>query len=66
MQVGMTGLGRMGGSMVQRFPCGGHACAVFDSEPARVAALSSEGAIGSHSLEEFILERPQPSHTSAA
>ena len=53
MQLGMIGLGRMGGSMVQRFLRGGHTCVVFDSEPARVAALSSEGAIGSHSLEEF-------------
>jgi 6-phosphogluconate dehydrogenase len=53
MQLGMIGLGRMGGSMVQRFLRGGHTCVVFDSESARVAALSHEGATGSSLLDEF-------------
>jgi 6-phosphogluconate dehydrogenase len=54
MQLGMIGLGRMGGSMVQRLLRGGHACVVFDSEPARVTLLAHDGATGSHSLDEFI------------
>ena len=33
MQLGMIGLGRMGGSMVRRLLNGGHACMVFDSRP---------------------------------
>ena len=53
MQLGMIGLGRMGGNMVQRLLRGGHTCVVFDSESARVAALSREGATGSHSLDDF-------------
>ena len=54
MQLGMIGLGRMGGSMVQRLLRGGHACVVFDSEPARLTSLAHDGATGSHSLDEFI------------
>jgi 6-phosphogluconate dehydrogenase (decarboxylating) len=54
MQLGMIGLGRMGGSMVQRLLRGGHACVVFDSESARVTSLTHEGAAGSHSLDEFV------------
>ena len=38
MQLGMIGLGRMGGSMVQRLLHGGHACVVFDADDARVTA----------------------------
>ena len=54
MQLGMIGLGRMGGTIVQRLLRGGHACVVFDSQPARVTLLAHHGATGSHSLEEFI------------
>ena len=32
MQLGMIGLGRMGGNMVRRLMRGGHACVVFDLE----------------------------------
>ena len=54
MQLGMIGLGRMGGSMVRRLLRGGHACVVFDSQSARVTSLAHDGAAGSHSLDEFI------------
>jgi NAD binding domain of 6-phosphogluconate dehydrogenase len=54
MQLGMIGLGRMGGSMVQRLLRGGHACVVFDSQSARVTSLAHDGATGSHSLDEFV------------
>ena len=30
MQIGMVGLGRMGGNMVRRLMKGGHACVVYD------------------------------------
>ena len=53
MQLGMIGLGRMGGNMVRRLLNGGHACVVFDSQPASVAKSVQDGATGSHSLEEF-------------
>jgi 6-phosphogluconate dehydrogenase len=60
MQLGMIGLGRMGGSMVQRLLRGGHACVVFDSRPANVTSLAHHGATGSHSLDEFITALDTP------
>ena len=45
MQIGMIGLGRMGGNMVRRLLRGGHECVVFDRNPASVEELAKEGAI---------------------
>jgi len=61
MQVGMIGLGRMGANMVRRLMRGGHACVVYDRSSDAVAALASEGARGTHSLEEFVqaLDKPR-------
>ena len=53
MQIGMIGLGRMGGNMVRRLLRGGHQCVVFDRNPAAVEELAKEGATGAYSLEEF-------------
>jgi 6-phosphogluconate dehydrogenase len=60
MQLGMIGLGRMGGSMVRRLLPGGHTCVVFDSQPASVATLTDQGATGSHSVGEFIKKLDTP------
>ena len=60
MQLGMIGLGRMGGSMVRRLLQGGHSCVVFDSQPASVEALASRGATGSSSLSEFVKKLDTP------
>ncbi|HEX6898124.1 MAG TPA: decarboxylating 6-phosphogluconate dehydrogenase [Thermoanaerobaculia bacterium] len=54
MQIGMIGLGRMGGNMVRRLLRGGHECVVFDLNPKAVADLAAEGAAGSGSLDEFV------------
>jgi 6-phosphogluconate dehydrogenase len=54
MQLGMIGLGRMGGNMVRRLMRGGHECVVFDLNRGAVALLAAEGAIGADSLEAFI------------
>ena len=61
MQLGMIGLGRMGGNMVVRLIKAGHDCHVYDSHPAPVEALASQGAKGSTSLLEFVngLSRPR-------
>ena len=45
MQLGMIGLGRMGGNMVRRLMRGGHQCSVFDLSPANVSQLAGEGAV---------------------
>jgi len=54
MQIGMVGLGRMGGNMVRRLLRAGHQCVVYDVNPDSVAALVAEGAVGSSSMADFI------------
>lgn len=60
MQLGMIGLGRMGGNMVRRLMRAGHHCVVHDRSPASVAALSREGATGAVTLREFASALPAP------
>jgi 6-phosphogluconate dehydrogenase len=62
MQLGMIGLGRMGGNMVRRLISRGHSCVVHDRSPDAVAALAREGARGSASLEEFVRALEPPRH----
>ena len=61
MQLGMIGLGRMGGNMVRRLMRGGHTCVVYDRTPEAVRVLTGEGAVGGSSLREFVekLEPPR-------
>jgi 6-phosphogluconate dehydrogenase len=60
MQVGMIGLGRMGGNMVRRLLRGGHNCVVFDAHTANVATLVGEGALGATSIEDFMAKLAAP------
>ena len=60
MQIGMIGLGRMGGDMVRRLLQGGHECVVFDMKSDIVEALVREGALGSRSIEDFISRLVKP------
>ncbi|MGC2780996.1 MAG: decarboxylating 6-phosphogluconate dehydrogenase [Bradyrhizobium sp.] len=62
MQLGMIGLGRMGGNIVRRLMRAGHSCVVYDRDLKAVAALSSEGAAGAASLEEFVGKLDGPRH----
>jgi 6-phosphogluconate dehydrogenase len=61
MQLGMIGLGRMGGNIVRRLMRQGHTAVVYDKDAKAVAAIASDGAAGSDSLEQFVqkLERPR-------
>jgi len=54
MQLGMIGLGRMGGNMVRRLMRAGHECVVFDLNGELVRELASEGAMATDSLEAFV------------
>jgi len=60
MQLGMIGLGRMGGNMVRRLMRNGHTCSVFDLSPDNVNALAKEGATGSNSMEAFVKSLTKP------
>ena len=60
MQIGMIGLGRMGANMVQRLMNDGHECVVFDINAGAVTNLAAQGAVGAHSLEDFVLQLSKP------
>ena len=60
MQIGMIGLGRMGGNMVRRLLKSGHQCVVFDRSPKAVDDLASAGALGASSLGEFVKKLQKP------
>ncbi len=60
MQLGMIGLGRMGGNMVRRLMKGGHDCVVFDHSDEMVRRLGSEGAVGASSLTDFVAKLSKP------
>ena len=61
MQLGMIGLGRMGGNIVRRLMKRGHKPSSMTRIPKAVAALAAEGAVGAAALEEFVakLEKPR-------
>jgi 6-phosphogluconate dehydrogenase len=54
MQLGMIGLGRMGGNMVRRLLRAGHECVGYAKEQASLDALVSEGMTGSTGLAGFV------------
>ena len=60
MQIGMIGLGRMGGNMVKRLIRGGHECVVFDMSPDSVKQLVKDGAVGSSSFDDFLSKLKAP------
>jgi 6-phosphogluconate dehydrogenase len=61
MQLGMIGLGRMGGNIVRRLTRSGHHCVVFDRNPAAIEALVGERVTGCADLEQLVanLHRPR-------
>ena len=54
MQIGMVGLGRMGGNMARRLMKGGHAVVAYATAAADVRQLASEGATGTATLDELV------------
>jgi len=54
MQLGMVGLGRMGGNILRRVMQAGHEGVAFDRDDAAVATLVAEGAAGATSLKELV------------
>ena len=62
MELGMIGLGRMGGNMVQRLLAAGHRVVAYDANKDAIAASQTQGAFGTHALEEMVsaLTPPRP------
>ncbi|MEE2994827.1 MAG: decarboxylating 6-phosphogluconate dehydrogenase [Gemmatimonadota bacterium] len=54
MQLGMIGLGRMGGNMVRRLMQGGHDLFVYDRSAEAVQQMEQEGATGAASLANLV------------
>jgi 6-phosphogluconate dehydrogenase len=59
-QLGMIGLGRMGGNMVRRLADAGVDCVVHDANPASIQALLREHVTGAPTLAEFVAKLPTP------
>jgi 6-phosphogluconate dehydrogenase len=62
MQIGMIGLGKMGGNMSRRLMKAGHRCVVFARSAKARAVFAKEGATAAASLEDVVKtleERPR-------
>jgi 6-phosphogluconate dehydrogenase len=61
MELGLIGLGKMGGNMADRLRQAGHKVVGFDFSAEAVLRLSDTGAVGVNSLEELVknLETPR-------
>ena len=60
MQLGMVGLGRMGGNMAIRLTRAGHDCVVSDSHQLAIDGLSQDGIKGATDLAEFVTMLGKP------
>jgi len=54
VEMGMVGLGRMGGNMVARLLERGHRVVAFDLSKDAVKAIAAKGAVGADSWEDFV------------
>src|SRR5689334_17068573 len=53
MEIGLIGLGKMGGNMAERLRLAGHKVVGFDFNPQATAKLTSTGSVGVNSLEDL-------------
>jgi 6-phosphogluconate dehydrogenase len=60
MQLGVIGLGRMGGNIARRLMRAGHECVVWNRTDAPVKALVDEGATGANSPEDLVSKLQAP------
>ena len=60
MQIGLVGLGRMGGNMAQRLLRDGHDVVGFDPDPAALTELESHGGAGKSPLAALVESRDTP------
>ena len=60
MQIGIVGLGRMGGGIAKRLMKHGHTTVVFDQAEKAVADVASAGATGTSSLKDMVAKLDKP------
>jgi 6-phosphogluconate dehydrogenase len=60
MELGMIGLGRMGANMTERLVLGGHRVISFDRSPEAIQRVVDIGAVGAHSLADFVKQLSLP------
>src|SRR3989442_7910557 len=61
MQLGLIGLGRMGGNMARRLVRGGHTVVAWDRNAAAVSALAADAIVSASSIDDLVarLDRPR-------
>jgi len=60
MQIGIVGLGRMGGNITRRLMQRGHQAVVYDHDAKAIAALGRDGAIGASGLDKLVQQLRPP------
>jgi 6-phosphogluconate dehydrogenase len=60
MELGMIGLGRMGANMTERLVFGGHRVVSYDRNPEAIQNVVDKGAVGAHSLADFVNQLSLP------
>jgi 6-phosphogluconate dehydrogenase len=60
MELGMVGLGRMGANMTERLLQGGHRVITYDRSPEAIQRCVDRGALGAHSLADFVKQLTPP------
>src|ERR1700759_3176962 len=60
MQIGMIGLGRMGGNITRRLIQNGHEAVVYDRDPKAIDELKRDGASGADGLEKLVQQLRPP------
>jgi 6-phosphogluconate dehydrogenase len=60
MELGIIGLGRMGANMSERLVQGGHRVVTYDRSPEAIQRSVDKGALGAHSLADFVKQLTPP------
>ena len=60
MQLGMVGLGRMGGNITRRLVNQGHNCVVYDVNPQAVTTLEGASIVGASSYQDMVAKMTAP------
>lgn len=60
MELGIIGLGRMGANMTERLLRSGHKLITYDRSPEAIQRCVDKGAVGAHSLADFVKQLSLP------